>query len=76
MVCLHPILVAPNQDQQFELEVDASQFTLEGILWQQDPANSKKLCAIGYYSSTLSPTEMNYKIYDQELLAIIQALHY
>jgi hypothetical protein len=34
VVTLSPILVAPNQDQQFELEVDASQYTLGGILWQ------------------------------------------
>ena len=29
-----PVLVAPNQDCQFELEVDASQFAIGAILWQ------------------------------------------
>ena len=29
---------------------------------------------ISFISKTLSPTERNYEIYDQELLAIIQAL--
>ena len=38
-----PVLVAPNQEQQFELEVDASQFAIGAILWQRDPANPKKL---------------------------------
>ena len=33
-VCSHPVLMAPNQDRQFELEVDASQFALGAILWQ------------------------------------------
>jgi len=28
------VLVAPNQDCQFELEVDASQFAIGAILWQ------------------------------------------
>jgi len=43
IICLEPVLVAPDQDHQFELEVDASQFTLGAILWQQDPANLKRL---------------------------------
>jgi len=56
-ICLHPILMAPDQDRQFELEVDVSQFALGAILWQRDPANAKKLRAIGYYSKTLSPAQ-------------------
>jgi len=57
IVTFSPVLVAPDQDQQFELEVDASQFALGGILWQQDPASPKLLCTIRYFSSTLSPAE-------------------
>jgi RNase H-like domain found in reverse transcriptase/Integrase zinc binding domain len=68
------VLVAPDQDRQFELEVDASQYALGAILWQRDPAMPQKLCAIGYYSKTLAPAEMNYKIHDRELLAVICAL--
>jgi len=70
------VLVAPDQDHQYELEVDASQFAIGAILWQRDPANAKKLHAIGYYSATLSPTERNYKVFDRELLGIIHALHH
>jgi hypothetical protein len=58
------------------LEVDASQFAIGAILWQRDPANPKKLCACGYYSATLSPTEWNYKVFDRELLGIICALRH
>ena len=29
-----PVLIAPNQDCQFKLEVDASQFAIGTILWQ------------------------------------------
>ena len=57
IVTSSPVLVAPDQDQQFELEVDASQYTLGGILWQQDPASPKLLRAVGFFSSTLSPAE-------------------
>jgi hypothetical protein len=52
-----PVLVAPDQDRQFELEVDASQFALGGILWQRDPASPKLLHAVGFFSGTLSPAE-------------------
>jgi hypothetical protein len=57
IVTSSPIIVAPDQDRQFELEVDASQFAIGAILWQRDPANTKKLCACSYYSATLSPAE-------------------
>jgi hypothetical protein len=71
-----PIIVALDQDRQFELEVDASQFAIGAILWQHDPANPKKLQACGYYSATLSPAEWNYKVFDRELLGIIHALQH
>jgi hypothetical protein len=76
IVTSSPVIVAPDQDRQFELEVDASQFAIEAILWQWDPANTKKLQACGYYSTTLSPAEWNYKVFDRELLGIICALRH
>ena len=74
VVCSSLVLVAPDQDHQFELEVDASQYTLGAILWQRDPAMPKKLHAVGYYSGTLSLAKMNYKIHDCELLVVIHTL--
>jgi hypothetical protein len=76
IVTSSPVIVALDQDRQFELEVDASQFAIGAILWQRDPANAKKLRACGYYSTTLSPAERNYKIFDRELLRIIHALQH
>jgi len=69
-----PVLVAPDQDHQYELEVDTSQFAIGAILWQRDPANAKKLHAVRYYSATLSPAERNYKVFDRELLGTIRTL--
>lgn len=57
IVTFSPVLVAPDQDRQFELEVDASQFALGGILWQQDPVSPKLLRVVGFFSSTLSSAE-------------------
>ena len=34
IVTSSPVIVAPDQDCQFELEVDASQFAIGAILWQ------------------------------------------
>jgi len=76
IVTSSPVLIAPDQDRQFKLEVDASQFAIGAILWQRDPANAKKLRAVGYYSTTLSPAERNYKVFDRELLGIIRALRH
>jgi len=76
IVTSSPVLIAPDQDRQFELEVDASQFAIRAILWQQDPANAKKLCTVGYYSATLSPAERNYKVFNRELLGIIRTLRH
>jgi hypothetical protein len=75
-VCTSPVLVAPDQDCQFELEVDASQYALGAILWQWDPTLDKKLCAIGYYLATLSLAEQNYMIHNCELLAVMRGLHH
>ena len=74
IVTSSPVLIAPDQDCQFKLKVDASQFAIGAILWQRDPANAKKLHVVSYYSATLSPAERNYKVFDRELLGIICAL--
>ena len=68
-VTSNPVLWQPDHDRPFILEVDASQYATSAILWQEDDKGKKR--AIGYDSSTLSDTERNYPIYDQELLAMV-----
>ena len=67
-----PVLWQPNHSRPFILEVDASQYATLAILWQEDDKGKKR--AIGYDPSTLSDTERNYLIYDQELLAMVRGL--
>jgi RNase H-like domain found in reverse transcriptase len=62
IVSSDPVLQCPNHDQPFELEVDASQYTLGAILYQRNDRG--KLQAVGYYSQTLNPAECNYDVYD------------
>jgi len=64
-----PVLMQPNLDIQFELEVDALRFANGGVLYQKDKQGIKH--PVTYYSQTFGPAECNYDIYDQELLAIV-----
>ncbi len=67
------ILVHPNPDLPFIVEVDASSTGVGAVLsqWQGDPT---RLHPCAFYSKKLSPAEQNYDIGNRELLAIKLAL--
>src|SRR5882672_8869406 len=67
-----PILVQPDQDVQFLLEMDASGQATGEVLSQLCEDNKWHL--VGFMSKSLSSAERNYKIHDKELLSIIQGL--
>jgi hypothetical protein len=54
------------------MEVDASAFAVDGILFQRDKDGKKH--NVAYYSHTLNPAKWNYNIWDREFLAIIKSL--
>jgi hypothetical protein len=64
-----PILMAPNWDEPFELETDASAYAIGAVLFQKDERG--KWCTIGYASKTLNGVEQNYDIWDREFLRLI-----
>ena len=66
-VLLHPILTQP-----FELEVDTLGFAIGAVLMQKGDDDRRH--PVGFYSTTLTPAERNYDIYDLELLAIVKSL--
>ena len=66
-----PILLHPQLDQPFIVETDASDFALGAVLSQRD--NDGILHPIAYHSRKFSTAEINYEIYDKELLAIIDS---
>jgi hypothetical protein len=66
-----PVLALPNLTDQFRVEVDASGYALGGVLSQKQNGKWKP---IAFISRTMSPAEVNYEIYDKELLAIMYAL--
>jgi hypothetical protein len=54
-VAQDPILVAPNEDEPFELETDASAYAIGAALFQKDERGKRR--AIGYASKTLNDAE-------------------
>jgi hypothetical protein len=71
-VMTEPVLAHPVLTDPFELEVDASGFTMGAVLLQKKE-NGKKH-PIAYYSKTLSTAERNYDVYNLELLVIVNAM--
>ncbi len=68
-----PILVHPDPDKAFVIEVDASTTGLGAVLSQQQ-GTPAKLHPCAFFSRKLSPAERNYDIGNRELLAIKLAL--
>jgi RNase H-like domain found in reverse transcriptase len=57
-----PVLHRPDHEKQFELEVDASQFTIGTILYQHDAQGRQQPMA--YHSETLNEVECGYDIHN------------
>jgi RNase H-like domain found in reverse transcriptase len=67
-----PVLHHFNPSLPSTLITDSSDFTISGILHQPD--NSNLLHPVTFFSQKLSPAEINYEIYDKELLAIVDVV--
>jgi hypothetical protein len=69
-----PVLMQPDHDRPFTLEVDVSQYALGAVLSQQNDAG--RLQPVGYFSKMLIPAERNYNVYNRELLALVRSLEH
>jgi reverse transcriptase-like protein len=89
LICHRPVLIQPNFNKHFYLQTDTSAYGMGTILSQAagsnpsdpdtncnfSPKNSKpKLHLVPYYSTTFTPTERNYDIYEWKLLAMMKLL--
>ena len=54
------------------VETDASDYAITAILSQISPIDGN-LHPLAFYSCGMAPAELNYEIYDKELLAIFDA---
>ena len=71
-IASEPVLLQPDLEKPFEIEVDSSGFARGALLLQWGPDNKKHL--ITYYSQTLTEAEWNYPIKDLEFSTIVYAL--
>ena len=78
LMCAKPILWQPDYTKAFFLATDAFAYGMGTILSQEGELNPRTqkpmLCPIAYYSSTFTPTEWNYNIYEREFLGVLKAL--
>ena len=81
IMCKKPVLSQPDFNKKFYLQTDASAYGLGAVLSQDigeaaNASNRQKptLHPVAYYSATFTPTEQNYDIYKQELLAMMKSL--
>jgi len=67
-----PILAHFNPDNPIVVETDGSDYAIAMIISQISPDNGN-IHPISFYSCSMQPVELNYEIYDKELLAIFEA---
>ena len=67
-----PVLMMPDHTKLFQIETDTSKYATGAFLTQLDANGDRH--PVSFILKTFSPAERNYKIYNQELLAIVRAL--
>ena len=70
-ITTQPVLALPRREGKFRVEVDVSGHAIGGVLSQEQEGKWKP---VTFLSRTMSSVERNYKIYDKELLAIVEVL--
>ena len=66
-----PVLAYPDNDCQFRLECDTSNYATGAVL---SILKEDKWHPVTYHSHSMSPEERNYPIADKEMLSVIRAL--
>ena len=64
------MLKLPDPSLPYEVETDASDFALGGVLGQK---HDGKLHPVAFFSKKLSGAPLNYPVHDKELMAIVEA---
>ena len=66
-------LTIPNDEGQFWIEVDASDFAMGGILSQHQKNDT--WWPVAFISKSFNSAERNYEIYNKEMLAVMYAFY-
>ena len=67
-----PILAIFDPEREAILETDASDYAVGVCLTQK--GDDGKMRTVAFYSRKMTGPELNYDIYDKELLAVVEAL--
>ena len=70
-ICKELVLVIADPKRQYEIETDVLDYRIGGQLGQRDENN--KLHPIYFFLKSFTKLELNYPIYNKELIAIIKA---
>ena len=70
----HPVLRFPNLQQEFVVEVDASNYAVGGILSQK--ADDDELHPVAYFSTALQQPQRNWSATTKEAFALIVAVRH
>ena len=65
-------MAAPDLDKKMRMEVDASDYTMGGVLSMECRGGLWR--PVAFLSKSLNETKQNYEIHDKEMLAIIREL--
>ena len=68
-----PVLRIPNNKDLFKLSTNANDFATGAVLLQKD-MQTNLWHPVAFFSKLLDIYERSYKIYDKELLVVIQGL--
>ncbi|KAG5730926.1 hypothetical protein E4T56_gene7066 [Termitomyces sp. T112] len=69
-----PVLHHFDPSLPIVLKCDTSNYAITEIFSQSD-SGGKDLCPITFYTHSIIPVELNYNIYNKELLTIVKAFH-
>jgi hypothetical protein len=70
LVTSAPVLILPNNDLPFRLEVNGSGIATGAVLSQQS-VDDNMWHPVAFLSKAMNPVEQNYEIHNTEMLAII-----
>ena len=66
------MLAVPDLDKKMRMEVNVSDYVMEGVLSMEGEDGRWRLVA--FLSKLLNETERNYEIHDKEMLVVIRGL--
>ena len=69
---IEPVLAIPDINREMRVEMDASDYVMEGVL--STKCEDGKWRPVAFISKSLNTTEQNYEIHDKEMLAVIRYL--